>query len=91
VDVVGGEVTEGFDERVVVGRADLLEEFEVEDVGVVRGLANVGSEGGDGVEVAGHEVDVGYGGDGLAGSLSRGEGGGEEEYGEQSGNTTELH
>jgi hypothetical protein len=91
VGVVGGAVAEGFDEGVVVGRADLLEEFDLEDVGVVGGLGDVGDEAGDGVEVAGHEVDVGYGGDGLVGGLRRGEGGGEEEKGEQNGSAADWH
>jgi hypothetical protein len=91
VGVVGGAVAEGFDEGVVVGRADLLEELDVEDVGVVGGLGDVGDEAGDGVEVAGHEVDVGYGGDGLVGGLRRGEGGGQEEKGEQNGSAADWH
>jgi hypothetical protein len=81
VGIVGGAVSEGVDEGVVVGRADLLEELDVEDVGVVGSLGDVVGEGRDGVEVIGHEVDVGYGGDGLVGGLRWGERGGEEEGG----------
>ena len=77
--VVGGEAAEGFDERVVVGRADLLVELDVQDVGVVGGVGDVGGEGGDGVVVARHEVDVHDVHDGLVGRLGRGQGGGEAE------------
>jgi len=91
VGVVGGAVAEGFDEGVVVGRADLLEELDVEEVGVVGGVGDVVGEGRDRVEVVGHEVDVGYGGDGLVGGLRRGERGGGEKGGEQDMGAAESH